>query len=33
MTYQLDGRQYILFPVGGGRSVAEELVAVGLPAR
>jgi hypothetical protein len=30
MTYQLDGRQFIVFPVGGGRNVPEELVAVGL---
>jgi quinoprotein glucose dehydrogenase len=32
MTYLLDGRQYIVFPVGGGRNVPEELIAVGLPA-
>jgi quinoprotein glucose dehydrogenase len=31
MTYLLDGKQYIVFAVGGGRNVAEELVAVGLP--
>lgn len=32
MTYLLDGRQYIVFPVGGGRNLPEELVAVGLRA-
>lgn len=30
MTYLVDGRQYIVFPVGGGRNLPEELVAVGL---
>lgn len=30
MTYLLGGRQYIVFPVGGGRNLPEELVAVGL---
>jgi quinoprotein glucose dehydrogenase len=31
ITYLVDGRQYIVFPVGGGGNVPEELVAVGLP--
>jgi len=31
MTYLLDGKQYIVFAVGGGRNVPEELVALGLP--
>jgi quinoprotein glucose dehydrogenase len=32
ITYLIDGRQFIVFPVGGGRNIPEELVAVGLPA-
>jgi len=31
ITYLVDGRQYIVFSVGGGGNVPEELVAVGLP--
>jgi quinoprotein glucose dehydrogenase len=31
ITYLVGGKQYIVFSVGGGRNVPEELVAVGLP--
>ena len=31
ITYLADGRQFIVFPVGGGGNVPEELVAVALP--
>jgi hypothetical protein len=30
-SYLVGGKQYIVFPVGGGANVPEELVAVGLP--
>jgi hypothetical protein len=31
IIYSVDGKQYIVLPVGGGANVPEELVAVGLP--
>jgi hypothetical protein len=31
ITYRVGGKQYIVFSVGGGANVPEELVAVGLP--
>ena len=31
ITYLADGKQFIVFSVGGGANVTEELVAVGLP--